>query len=106
MALENCMGSTWARHPTTQAQPHKVTLKTSVGQVECGTRGLEGDRQKAEKSGTAVLPPTNGTGHKVNPGGLHLDIKPVTVGHQQPCGEMQSHHICGMAMDDHSETGW
>lgn len=45
-----------------------------------------------------MCPPTNGAGHKVNPGGLHLDIKPVAVGHQQPCGTMQSHHDYSMAM--------
>lgn len=39
------------------------------------------------REGWAAWPPTNGTGQEVDPGGLDLDVKPVTVGHQQPCGE-------------------
>jgi hypothetical protein len=31
--------------------------------------------------------PTDGAGHKVDPGRLHLDVKSVAVGHQQPWGE-------------------
>lgn len=28
---------------------------------------------------------TNGAGHEVDPGGLHLNVEAVAVGHKQPC---------------------
>lgn len=28
---------------------------------------------------------TDGAGHEVDPGGLHLDVEAVAVGHEQPC---------------------
>lgn len=36
---------------------------------------------------------TNCTGHKVDPGGLCQNVKPVTIGHQQTCRQRATFHL-------------
>lgn len=52
-----------------------VTKETSGGQ---GQNEGQTDTRRAL---------THGAGYKVDPGRLHLDVEPVAVGHEQPCGE-------------------